>query len=291
MTMSKLLIKIATVIAIPVVLLTLLAGKSLHDLSGYMRASAETTVDRLTDGLPRDVLDKKLQNDLASLRAELVDRRVTLNQSARQIEQIRADVQALSARVDRGRQILVEAYPVLQEAIAEGRATVRFGTTEMTRVAFEAEIDDLLAQRDCDTQELAAKRQSLAQLEKHQRQAEVVWADFRRALQATESEVALLKNRRATAEVQARIVDLLAPIEKLKAPHTSIESLGRLRDEVTQLEVWNDALRTIAPVGGRPAGDTLVRVHTRLEKLEKAVQGKAQSVKSANNTIPLQGGE
>ncbi len=75
--------KIAISVVMLVVGLAFVAGRTFRDLRGYVRASAERTVDGLTESLPREVRDKKLDNDLGQVRAELVERRVKLNQSGR----------------------------------------------------------------------------------------------------------------------------------------------------------------------------------------------------------------
>jgi chromosome segregation ATPase len=262
--------------------LGLVAGRAMRDAAGYVRASAETTVDGLADGLPREVRDKKLDNDLAHVRAELVERRVKLNQSARQIEQLRTELKAQAERAERDRLVLVEAGPILEAATREKQATVKFATAEVSLADFQHEIDDLLARRARDTQELTIKSDVLTRLEGRQRQAEQALADSGRALEAAEREVALLKSRREHAEIEGRTIALVTAIsDSLKAPRESIgESLGRLRDEVDQLESRNEAQRTLAPVAGRPAGETLVREFERVQAL-RALRAQARAEKAA----------
>jgi hypothetical protein len=98
-------------------------------------------------------------------------------------------------------------------------------------------------------------------------------ADSGRALDAAEHEVALLKSRREHAEIEGRTTALVNAItDSLKAPRESVgESLGRLRDEVAQLESRNEAERTLAPADNRPGAETIVREFDRLQAL-KAVQ-------------------
>jgi hypothetical protein len=81
-----------------------------------MQASAQTTVDGLADRLPCEVRDRKLDNDLSQDRAELIERRVKLNQSTRHIEQFRKKLKAQAERAERDRRVLVEACPVLDAA-------------------------------------------------------------------------------------------------------------------------------------------------------------------------------
>jgi hypothetical protein len=280
--MERLTMKMLSEIAIGVVVLlaglVTVAGRTLRDAAGYVRASAGTTVDGLADSLPREVRDRKLDNDLAQVRAELVERRVKLNQSARQIEQLRSELNAQAERVERDRRVLAEACPVLEAATKGQRATVRFATAELSLADFQREIDDLLARRARDTRELTVKREALIRLEGRQRQAEQALADSGRALEAAEREVALLKSRREHAEIEGRTIALVTAIsDSLKAPRESVgESLGRLRDEVAQLESRNEAQRMLAPVTNRPGAEIIGREFDRIQALQ-ALQAEVQA--------------
>ena len=262
------LAKIGVGAALVVVGIVVVAGRSFRDVGGYVRAGAETTVDNLTGGLPREVRDKKLENDLGSVRTELVERRVKVNQSARQIEQLNQDVKVLAERIERDRRLLAEAYPALESATKGNLAKVRFASAEMPLADFQREVDDLLARRDNDTSELKVKREALSRLETRQKQAELALNESQRALETAEREVHLLKSRRDHAEVESRTIALVGAIsDSLKAPRESIgESLGRLRDEVSQLESRNDAERSMVPTS-RSSGATITREFDRLQAL------------------------
>jgi chromosome segregation ATPase len=278
----KTLSKIAFGTVIITVGLVIVAGRTLRDAVGYVRASAGTTVDGLADSLPREVRDRKLDNDLSQIRTELVERRVKLNQSARQIEQLRIELKTQTERAERDRRVLAEACPVLETATREQRATVKFATADLPLADFQREIDDLLARRSRDTQELAVKRDAFSRLESRQRQAEQALDDSGRALETAEREVALLKSRREHAEIEGRTIALVTAIsDSLKAPRESVgESLGRLRDEVGQLEARNEAERTMAPAASRPGAETIVREFDRIQAL-KALQADIEAEKKA----------
>jgi len=277
-TLSKLAIGSAVVL----IGLVIAAGRTIRDVGGYVRASAETTIDGLADGLPREVRDKKLDNDLAQVRTELLERRIKLNQSGRQIEQLRNELNTQAERADRDRRLLAEACPILEAATREQRTTVKFATAELSLGAFQREIDDLLDRRGRDTQELTVKREALTRLESRQRQAEQALADSGRALEAAEREVALLKSRRNHAEIEGRTIALVTAIsDGLKAPRESVgESLGRLREEVAQVESRNEAQRTLAPAASRLGTETIVREFDRINAL-KALQAEIQAEKQA----------
>jgi hypothetical protein len=253
--------------------LVVVAGRTLWDAADYFRATAQTTVDGLTSSLPREVHDNRLCNDLAQFRADLVQRRVNLNRSAREIEQLRCELKTQAERAERDRRVLAEACPILEAAARGNRATVKFATADLSLADFQREIDDLLARRARDTQELAIKRDTLLRLEGRQRQAEQTLADCGRALEAAEHEVALLKSRREHAEIEGRTIALVTAIsDRLKAPRESVgDSLRRLRDEVTLLESRNEAERTLASTDNRPGAPTIVREFDRMQAL-KALQ-------------------
>jgi len=273
----KTLVKVAIGSAVVLAGLVIVAGRSLRDLGGYFRASAQTTVDGMADSLPREVRDKKLDNDLDQIRAELIERRVKLTQSGRQIEQLRNELNAQVERAERDRRLLAEACPVLETATRRKQATVRFATAEIPLADFQREIDDLLARRSRDTEELSIKRDALNRLESRQQQAERALADSTRALEAAEREVALLKSRREHAEIEGRTIALVAAIsDSLRAPRESVgESLGRLRDEVAQLESRNEAQRTLSPSASRTAGETITREFDRMQAL-KAIRAEIE---------------
>jgi hypothetical protein len=70
-TMKKSL-KIAAGSVLGLGLLFLVAGRSLGDLTGYFRASAGETVSQLEDHIPEEVHDRKLANELTSIRKEVI---------------------------------------------------------------------------------------------------------------------------------------------------------------------------------------------------------------------------
>jgi hypothetical protein len=266
----KTLIKVIIGLAVVLAGLVIVAGRSLRDVGGYFLASAQTTVNGMADSLPRDVRDKKLDNDLAQARAELVARRVKLNQSGLQIERLRNELDVQAKRAERDRRLLAKACPVLEAATGTKQATVRFATAEIPVIEFRREIDELLARRARDTEELAVKREALKRLERCQQQAEQALTDSSRVLEAAEQKVILLKSRREHAETEGRTIALVAAIsDSLTAPRELVgESLGRLRDEVTQLETQNEAQRTLSPIANRLAGETIVREFDRMRALK-----------------------
>ena len=74
--------KITLVVVVGAVLLFVASGRRLSDLRGYLRASADATVDELTDQLPPEVQNRKLAYELQRLHQDLIDREVSLKKLA-----------------------------------------------------------------------------------------------------------------------------------------------------------------------------------------------------------------
>lgn len=265
--------KILTASAAAVVVLVglyLVAGRRLGELSGLARASADRTVDSLTEQLPQEVRDRKMEHDLQSARQELIDRQVALNLSRTQIDQLRHDVEQLQASVTRRQRLLAEAYPVLKKAIDGKKTEVQFASTHFAMPDFQREIDDLMSQQDRETRQLKIKQEGLARLEKSVTEGERALADMRSALETTEQEVAVLKSRREQAEVESTTLDMISSVtaDSHTAAAAMNDGLGKLKQDVAKLEARNDARRNLAPVAERTPANRLGRSWNRLEELK-----------------------
>ncbi len=139
-------------------LLFLVAGRSLGDLTGYFRASAGETVSQLEDHIPEEVHDRKLANELTSVRKEVIERQVQLSQSKTQIAQLREDVSKLENNLAARKRLLSEAFPILQAAEEEQMQQVRFAKADYRLVDFQREIDELMASQESETKQLGIKR-------------------------------------------------------------------------------------------------------------------------------------
>lgn len=178
------LTKVLTGLGVVAVVLTglyLVAGRRIGELTGYARATADTTVDGITDNLPQEIRDRKIEQDLKAARQDLIDRQVQLNLSQGQIEQLRKDVEQLHASVERRQRLLSEAYPVLKQAVAKKKAEVQFASTKLALSDFQREIDDLMSQQDRETRQLKIKQDGLARLEKSAADGERAIAELRQA--------------------------------------------------------------------------------------------------------------
>jgi hypothetical protein len=248
-----------------------LAGRSLSDLGGYFRASAEGTVGQVEKALPDEVHDRKLAHDLTTVRKNVIDRQVQLSQSKTQIAQLRDDVAKLETSAATRQRLLAEAYPILEQAERETLVNVRFANADYALADFQRQLDDLMAAQDAETKQLEIKKAGLARLEKSEREAELALGEMRRALEAAEHEVAVLKSRRDQADVESQTLDMVASVsDSVTATTDGVgRSLDRLRTDVARKEAENDAKRGLAPVTSRTSSNALARQWSRLESLKK----------------------
>jgi hypothetical protein len=247
------------------------AGRSLGELAGYFRASADGTVAQLEEQLPQEVHDRKLAHDLTTVRKEVIERQVKLSQSKTQIAQLRDDVQKLEASLAVRKRLLAEAYPILEAATRDNVTQVRFANADYPLADFQREVDDLLAMQDSETKQLDIKQSGLARLERSEREGELALTEMRRALDSAEQEVAVLKSRREQAETESQTLDMVASVASASAVTSDNvgKCLNRLRTDVSRLESENDAKRDMAPVAGRQSTNQLARQWNRLEELKK----------------------
>ncbi len=255
--------------------LYLVAGRQLSELFGFARASANVALDDLQRELPREVHDKKREQELATIRQELLDRQVQLTQSKNQISQLRKDLTLLADSLDRRQRLLSEAYPVLERATQEHLTKVTFANQEMPIAEFQRELDDLLARQEREEKQLTIKQQGLDRLQQSERQAEEALADMRRALDEAEQEVDILVARRSQAEVEAKTLEMAAAVSgnTRLGDEAVAGSVARLRDEVTGIESRNEARRLNAPAGTTTGSNRISRQWNRLEAL-KAIRDK-----------------
>jgi seryl-tRNA synthetase len=138
-----------------------LAGRGYHEWTGFVRASADQAVDGVTEALPEEIHDKKLDNELGQVKADLIDRQVAMNLSKRQREELQSEITSLEGRTERRKRLLAEAYPVLKAAIDGQQATVKWANQPFALADFQNEIDDLLVLQDRETRQLEIKRAGL----------------------------------------------------------------------------------------------------------------------------------
>ena len=262
------------------------AGRSLSELTGLFRASADGTVAHLEEQLPQEVHDRKLSHDLTVVRKEVIERQVQLSQSKTQIAELRDDVAKLESSLAARKRLLAEAYPILESAERGGLTEVRFANSQYPLAGFQREVDDLMAMQDGETKQLEIKKNGLARLERSEKEAESALAEMRRALEGAEHEVAVLKSRRDQAEIEARTLDMVTAVSSgVDATTDSVgRSLDRLRTDVSRKEAENDAKRGSAPVASRQSTNQLARQWNRLASLKQYREKPAEVAKPKDST-------
>lgn len=249
--------------------LFIVSGRTMSELTGYFRATADTTVDNLAQQIPDAIHDRKLENDLHVARQQLIDRQVELNLSRSQVDQLRKDLANLDASVSRRQRLLAEAYPVMKEAVAKNRVTVRFASTDFSMGDFQKEVDDLMALQQRELRQRDIKRDGLARLEKSLTEGERALTEMRSALEGLDGEVAVLRSRREQARVESTTLDLIssATVGQQTVAADVSQSVARLKQDVQKLEARNEARRSLTPVDER-SGDQVCRAWSRLEALK-----------------------
>jgi peptidoglycan hydrolase CwlO-like protein len=249
--------------------LFIVSSRPLSELTGYFRATADTTVDNLSQQIPDAIHDRKLQNELQAARQQLIDRQVELSLSRSQVEQLRKDLSDLDASVARRRRLLAEAYPVMQAAVARDLAAVRFASTDFSLPQFQQEVDGLMALQERETRQGEIKREGLARLENSLTAGERALNEMRTALEELDQEVALLRGRREQAQVESATLDLIssATAGRQTVAADVSHTVDRLKQDVQKMEARNEARRNWAPAEAR-SGAQVGRAWSRLEALK-----------------------
>ncbi len=264
--MKKFAVIVGIVLTLGIAGLQLLSRKA----GGYARATAEAAAERVEDAIPAEIHDKKLDTEVRSVRQEIIDRQVAMNLSARQIEQLSAEVSSLEGTVASRKRLLVDAYPVLKAAIDGHQQNVAFANQEYPLAEFQREVDDLLAMQDRETRQVEIKTAGLARLKKSVEEGHAALAEMKHALEATEQEVALLRSRRDQANVESMTLDLVSSATAKSDSVGSVmtESVARLKGSVDQVESRNEARRGMSGPEKRSSSRGIDRHWNRLESLK-----------------------
>jgi len=246
------------------------AGRGYHEWKGFSRATAEKVVEDVTESLPEEIHDKKLNHELTQVKAELIDRQVAMNLSKRQREQLQGEIATLTGNAERRQRLLAEAYPVLKAAIDGQQSRVKWANQEFALADFQKELDELLAMQDRETRQLDIKRTGLDRLEKSAIEGEQALAEMKRGLEQTEQEVAVLRSRREQSETESQTLDLVASATANRETVASSLNRGveRLKTNVDKLEARNEARRGTASISERQSSNQISRAFNRLESLK-----------------------
>ena len=246
------------------------AGRGTRELKGFVQASADRAADGVSESLPEDVHDRKIDQEMKQVRLDLIDRQVQMNLSSRKIEELTAEVTKLTGSTERRQRLLAEAYPILKAAIDSQQASLKWANHEFSLPAFQKEIDDLLAMQDREAHQLNIKREGLTRLKKSVDEGELALTEMRRGLDDTEQKVALLQTRREQAEVESQTLDLVnaATTNQDTVAASLNKSVDRLKDNVGKTEARNEARRGTASVAERTGSNQIARSFNRLESLK-----------------------
>jgi len=263
------------------------ASRAPRQIEGYARASAEVAADRVANAIPDEIHDRKLDNEVSTVRQEIIDRQVQMNLSRRQIEQLETEVVHLEGSVERRKRLLIEAYPVLKAATDGQQQTVKFANQEHDLGSFQKEIDNLLALQDGDTRNVEIKRVGLVRLKKSAEEGELALSEMKRALDQTAQEVTVLRSRRAQAELESTTLDLVSSATANRETVGTVmnDGVARLKANVNKIEARIEARRGMTSLDQRPSSSAIGRHFNRMESL-KAIHDEA--LPDAGTVLPTQ---
>jgi phage shock protein A len=278
--MRPLILLAALVVAIPIGLY-LVAGRSLGELFGYTRASAQVTVDKTLEQVPVEVRDQKLDNDVELQRRALTDHQVALNLSRRELDNLSAQIAELEGSLGRRERLLSEAYPVLQKAMADSLSEVQFAGNTRSLAEFQRDIDQLLGDQEREQKQLEIRRSGLTKLKASVTQGESALSEMRDSLLALQQEIDLLRARREQARLEGQTLDMVGAVSGASLPNSTAvgAEAARLRAEVDRLEAGNEAKRETIPGSAGPN-----RVAADWERLERLKAFQAQTAPGASGS-------
>lgn len=267
--MRKIVVTVG-VLGLGLVGLFAVAGRGTQEFKGFAKASADVAAEGVTESLPKEVHDRKIDQELKQSRLDLIERQVQMNLSGRKIDELKSEVTQLTGSTERRQRLLSEAYPILKAAIDSMQPTVKWANQEFALKDFQKELDDLLAMQDRETHQLQIKRAGLTQLQKSVEEGVRAMADMKRGLDDTEQQVAMWKTRREQAEVESQTLDLVSSATTNADTVTASlnKSVERLKDNVDKTEARNAARRNSASVTQRTTSNNVSRAFNRLESLK-----------------------
>ncbi|MEM9367238.1 MAG: hypothetical protein AAGD07_14700 [Planctomycetota bacterium] len=243
----------------------------MRELAGYVRATADETVEGIEDNVPQAVRDRKLSNELKQARDQIVDRRVQLTLAESKARKLETELETLSARVERRKNMLADAYPALQRASEGSDETVDFAGKSWRPDDLASQIDDLLGQQERDEQQLAIKRKALDQYRSGIQEGNTVISAMETQLVAAESEAESLKLRREQAKQESDLLELVVSPDEVASDQSGIRrNLSRLRESVDKQEAINEARRSMSKSGTHQ--NDLDRSWDRMNRLKNLYQ-------------------
>ena len=286
--MKKIVLAMGT-LGLSLILLVALSSRQVGELFGYVKATADQTVQGIEDNVPNPIRDQKLQNDIEQARGEIIDRRVKLNLASSEIRRMQNEIDQLTAATNRRETILAEAYPALEAAAADRLAQVTFAGAKWIPTELGVEIDRLLMEQDRDERQLIIRREALERLVKSVEDGASAITQMQSKLAEAQNEFQVLVVRREQAANENELLDLVASAGR--SGKTAAAEIGAnledLRSDVEKLEARNEARRDAAPLGDRDSGrltqawDRLARLKALNEKRTEAKESGAAGITDA----------
>ncbi len=293
--MKKIVLALGS-LGLSLILLVAMSSRRVGEFFGYVKATADHTVQGLEENVPNAIRDQKLQNDIEQARGEIIDRRVKLNLASSEIRRMQDEIDQLTAAANRRETILAEAYPALEAAAADRLTQVSFAGTKWIPTELGAEIDRLLMEQDRDERQLTIRREAMVRLVKSVEDGSAAITQMQAKLVEAENEFQVLVVRREQAANENDLLDLVASAGRTgKTAAAEIgTNLDGLRTDVEKLEARNEARRDAAPPGDRDSG-RLTQAWDRLARLkalnEKLSAGKNQHLAGHTGEATAQNSE
>ncbi|MFN5899106.1 MAG: hypothetical protein ACK48Y_16390, partial [Planctomyces sp.] len=137
-----------------VLLILMSAGRGFSAAQGYARATLEHSARQVEQQLPGEVRDRKLANDLAAFREEIVQRRAKLNLAVLERTRLQQLVGDLELGIERRSVLLRDAAAAAAEPLAEGQGTVLFAGREWSETQFADELERLTGEQEREQRRL-----------------------------------------------------------------------------------------------------------------------------------------
>lgn len=269
----KTALKLAASGAAVVIGLVVLSNRSIGTFFGYVQATADTTVDAMEESVPTVVRDRKLENDIAAVRDDVIDRQVKLSLAETEVAQLTGDVANLESSIERRKRILADAYPKMQRVTSGEVTLVSFAGEDWSGTDFASEIDRLLDEQQHDERQLEIRTAAMTRLQASVAEGRAALREMQSRMAEAEQEFQALVARREQAENEAEVLDLITDVGRSSdsAAAGIGQGLDDLRSQVERSEAHNKARRDSAPAGSRPEG-RLTRAWERLERLQQIAE-------------------
>ena len=230
------------------VLLSLIsAGRGFIAAQGYARATIEHSARQVEQQLPGEVRDRKLANDLADFRDEIVQQRARLNLADVERTRLQRLVGELESATERRSVLLRDAAAVVAKPLAAGQGTVFFAGREWSEAQFGDELERLTEEQEREQRRLGEQREAIVQLEEVLAAGRGLVGEMEDLLRRSEAEWQSLQLRREQAGSRRQLLDLVESAGR--TGNSAAAEIGRLleglRSEVAEAEATNVARRNL----------------------------------------------